>query len=701
MSINVITIDRHSPYLQEVVELGTRNSSTLGFLPEKAFIEQAQKKKILVAFDEKKRLLGYLLYGINRKEVLAYITHLCVKPSERHRGIAKTLFNELRKLTKDVYRGIRVHCRRDYTIANKVWPKLGFIPRGEKPGRSKHGTRLTIWWFDHNHPNLFTYAANQPTTKLQVVIDANVFYDLQCPVNSANTQSHYLQVDWLQETIELCLTNEIFIEINRQEDHVKRQKARNFVSEFKMLSTSDDNLDTIRKALMPVFPKLESEQDQSDLNQLSRSIAAKVQFFVTRDNPLRKRVADYVYEKFGMRVMRPADLIINQDELLRETEYQPAKLAGSQIYINRPQTGQSDELVSAFYFRTKETKAIFRQKLLPLLADPHSYQLNIVGDADTTLGLIAYGRQENYILDIPLLRISEGSLAPTLARHLIFNAIVTAATEKRHITRITDHYLSDEIIESLRENGFISADNSWIKLNLSLVATSQQLLSHLKLLGVRFVEISNYFAQLKQTLETAIHEKNTQTLLQVERALWPVKIIDAEIPTYIIPILPVWAMHLFDSNISTQDLFGADPNLILRLENIYYRSSSSKILSSPARILWYVSKGKSTYQGIQSIRAYSYLDEVFIDKPKVLYSRFKRFGVYKWKDVFEVTKHNIHKEIMAFRFGHTEMLPFPIPFKELQKIWREKTGKRLSLQSPVKIPSEQFWNFYKVGLHIQ
>ena len=703
MSIEVITIDKRSPYLEDVIELGTENSDTLGFLPKKAFIEFAGKKQILVATDQKKNFLGYLLYGINRKEILVYITHLCVKESERGKGSAKALFNRLKELTQGAYRGIRIHCRRDYEIASKVWPQLGFIAVSEKSGRSKHGSTLTKWWFDYNQPNLLTFISKQQTQKLRVVIDANVFYDFQCPIDSVNKQSHFLQVDWLQENVELCLTSEIFNEINRQEDQTKRDEARKFAHQhFTILSVPDDEFKKIRNQLRPFFSKEIKEideQDISDLNQLARSIAATVQFFITRDHRLRKRVVDHIYETFGVRIMQPADFIVNQDEFVREAEYQPVRLAGSRIRSQRIHGGQRDCLEEIFYIGEQEKKSEFGRKLSQYLADPRTFQANSIQEANTQLALIVYGRQKEQELDIPLLRIVKSSLSATLARYLVFSAVVISALEKRKVTKVTDCCLSDEIIDALQENGFFLVDGIWIKVNLPCILSAKDLSATLLSFNSQFSGIEQYVHELLTVLNTTSIEKNTQTLLRLEKALWPVKITDLDIPAFVIPIKPIWAMHLFDENISTQDLFGGNPNLILQLENVYYRASSPKVLSAPARILWYVSEGE--YQGVKSIRACSYLDEVLIDKPKALFSRFKRLGVFEWKDVSDVAKNDVNREIMAFRFSNTEILSHPIFIDEVRRIWKEQAGKSFQPQTPVSIPKQRFFDLYAKGLQVQ
>ena len=693
-------VNEESPYLKEVMKLARANAGTLGFLPKGAFVNYAAHNQILIAIDGKKNVLGYLLYGTSRKKMLAYIVHLCVKQSQRGKGVARALFDELKKITKDAYRGIRVHCRRDYD-ASRFWPILGFRAISEMPGRSKQGTTLTIWWFDHEHPTLFTFADAQRTrSKLKVPIDANVFYDLAEPPMPENEESLSLLADWLQENIELCLTSEIFNEIDRQDNEVKRKRTKAFAHTFVPLPSPDDAFQRICRDLRGFFPERMDTSDKSDLRQLARAIAADAQFFITRDEPLLK-MAEPIYEDFGIHIMRPADLIIHQDALIREVEYQPARLAGSQVKIELVHSSQGALLQDTFRAPQEETKAAFRQRLQPCLAAPHTFETDIVQSADQPLALIIHGCQNPCELEIPVFRMVQSSLSPTLARHLILRSVLLSSGEGRVLTKVTDPYLSDDAIDALQEIGFVFTGGFWIKASLPVVETVEELSSRLATLSTDFPQASQYFHQMADTLKTIHSAGNIRTMLQVERSLWPAKLTDIDIPAFVIPIRPEWAMHLFDPYIASQDLFGGEPSLIFNVENVYYRASRPKVLSAPARILWYVSSGRGKYQGTMSIRASSYLDEVVIGKPKALFSQFRRLGIYRWEDVFNVAKRQVGQDIMAFRFSNTEVFSTPISRDDLQEIWREETGGKFHIQAPISISKQRFFRLYKMGVQTQ
>ena len=637
-------------------------------------------------------------YNINQKGKFVSIVHLCVEPSHRQKGVAKALVDYFKKITRDeFFQGIRIHCRRDYKV-NDVWPKFGFNALDEKHGRSKQGSTLTVWWFDHGHPTLFTLADEQKIgSKLPVVIDANIFYDLQkSPQSASEKESHSLLAGWLN--IKLHLTPEIYNEINRHKNEIKRKSGREFIKKFKVLPSPDDEFQKTCEQLRHFFPKKQiSDSYESDLRQLARSIATNMPFFVTRDEALQKKSED-IHKIFGMHIISPSYLITYQDELMRNIEYQPVKLAGK-INIKRVNSEQIVLLENQFHVLQWKTKAQFKQQLQAYLAEPHIFETSIIQSAGQLLALIVYGRKNKHELEIPVFRFMRNSLSATLARRLVLNTILDSSAEGRVLTKVTDLNLSDEMIDALREHGFVLINNHWIKASLQIVGTAKKLAAELTAIGNNLPQITQYATQMTEAIEMAL-SKNHRGLLDIERSLWPTKITDVDIPTFVVPIQPDWAMQLFDFNLAKQDLFGGEPSIILKVENVYYRAShpSPKELAAPARILWYVSKGKGNYQGTMSIRACSYLDEVVIDKPKALFSRFKRLGVYEWKDVFETADQNLDKDIMAFRFSHTEIFNHPIHRTELKEIWKQESSVNFHLQNPIFISNPLFFHLYHKGV---
>ncbi len=113
-------------------------------------------------------------------------------------------------------------------------------------------------------------------------------------------------------------------------------------------------------------------------------------------------------------------------------------------------------------------------------------------------------------------------------------------------------------------------------------------------------------------------------------------------------------------------------------------------------MLWYVSDDRR-YPESKAIRACSHIDEVLIGTPKLLYSRFRRLGIYQWDDVLGTAKRRIDEVIMAFRFSRTELFERPVSWKSLQATLHTHMGMRSQVQSPMKIPESCFLDLYEQG----
>ena len=96
-----------------------------------------------------------------------------------------------------------------------------------------------------------------------------------------------------------------------------------------------------------------------------------------------------------------------------------------------------------------------------------------------------------------------------------------------------------------------------------------------------------------------------------------------------------------------------------------------------------------------SIKACSQLEEVIEGKPKDLFRRFQRLGIYEWKDVYAAAKNDITNDISAFRFRMTERFKRPVDAKAIAAL-----GIRGRIQSPRRISDSQFTAIYKLGCNL-
>ncbi|MEH2212228.1 GNAT family N-acetyltransferase [Nostoc sp.] len=691
--IKIEEIDDKSPYLPAVIELWGLNRTTLGFFPKGAFADRAKDRQILVALDPQAGCIGYLLYRHSYDRIT--IVHLCVDGEYQNKKVARLLVNHLKQITQEKYTGIGLNCRRDYNLAG-MWSKLGFVPQYEKEGKSKDKKLLTFWWFDHGHQNLFSNThIHKLESKLCVVIDANIFFNLYRDEDSSNEESRLLLADWLEPELELCITDEIFNYISLVNDDKERESQRQLAKSFVSLPCLSKSLDEICQNLQKVIYPKNIIFSELDLRHLARAIASESHVFISNKKELLD-IADKIYDKFRLSILTLNELLIQLDELRNKPDYQPVRLAGTLLKQVPVKRGQEDFLTNYFTcINQGETKTGFQQQLRRFLAEVDKFVCYIVIEGENQpLALFVYGKHKKNELEVPLLRVGNNHLSATLARHLIFQSVLYSANEHRQFTRITDLSLDETVITAIQEDNFIRVHNGWLKINLAVAETASQLSIRLATLASNLGQEYNFCIQIADSLNTNNLTTDVQVSANIERFLFPGKIIDAEIPNFIIPIKPRWAQDLFDSNLARQTLFGSKIELAFNREAVYYRSvRNSRGLKAPCRIIWYVSQGDyNSYCGISSVRACSFLDEIIIDQPKNLYQRFQRLGVYKLTDIMNVSQDK-DGNIMAIRFSNTELFKYPINLKQVQKI----INKKESFQSACKITNDFFKKLYNLG----
>jgi ribosomal protein S18 acetylase RimI-like enzyme len=96
--VRVIVVPADDQLVSDLVILADRASDTLGFLPRQVFQEAARKRTLLAAVQGKK-LCGYALFGLPQQYIR--LTHLCIAPEFRGRGVARGLITEISRLHPD------------------------------------------------------------------------------------------------------------------------------------------------------------------------------------------------------------------------------------------------------------------------------------------------------------------------------------------------------------------------------------------------------------------------------------------------------------------------------------------------------------------------------------------------------------------------------------------------------------------------
>ncbi len=561
--------------IAQAVVLGDLNKRTLGFLPHKAY-DQAAAAGTLLAFVEDGQVVAYALYSLPRQVVR--LTHLCVSAEVQGRGLARLLIDAISERHEDRF-GITLKCRNDYE-ANTIWPRLQFEKQGEVPGRSRQRYPLSIWWRDHGHPALFSAA--ESLGLVRVMLDVNVFADLESSYQrSEQRESGALTGDWLADQVDLVVSSELEAEIARHPDPAERERQLRAARKYLTVRTQARALDAAAAQITGLMLKNNGTDlsadpgDVSDVRHLAAAWLTGTTVIATRDQRFIQWSAA-VADTTGVRVMRPSDVVLQLDELARAQEYRPAQLEDTQYELAAVRSRQEDDVLLFMQDSKGERKSGYQAMIRGLLADGPRWNRLILRDPRGEPVAFLVAGMDDVQLAVPVLRVRSHQLAETVIRQLLFYLRKQACAAGRNIIRITDPMLSDPVSRAIREEGLVRDQGGWVGFTIQACGTAAAVDARLnRAASAAGLQVPPLTGGLSAAIAA-----------DLERTLWPAKITDSGLPSFLIPIRPEYSADLFGV---PETLMPRSSTLGLSREHVYYRSPRPRVVTAPARLLWYAS----------------------------------------------------------------------------------------------------------------
>lgn len=664
--------------IEGAIALGDQNSKTLGFMPHEVY-KQAAATSTLVAVVTDGKIIAYALYSLPGYSVK--LKHLCVSKQFRKHGLARLLVENISERHGD-RTGISLLCRTDYP-ENKMWPHLGFKRTGTKSGRGYKRMELTAWRLDHGHPDLFS--TSDSFGPLRVMIDLDVFADIESTYERIEYEESGALTDiTLVDQIELVISSELNVEIRRIPSGSEREHQLQAARKYSVIRNDPRAIERTAARFTALVaaaggPDLSGNPAHiSDVRHLAEAYLAGVTVLATRDDEFIKWAAGIISET-EVRVMRPSDVVLHVDALARVQEYQPARLEQTQYTLARVAARAEAELLPFLRIEQGEKKADYLALTRRLLAQGQRVDPIVLRDPRREPIAIFITRVDGNEFTVPLLRINYKRLEDTVIRQMLFYIRKQAVASRISIIRITDPHVGSSAVQAMREDGFIHHGNSWIGFTIASCGSAADVDAQLS----RSASIIGF------NLQPLRPELSAPIAADLERRLWPAKIIDSELQSFLIPIKPVWAT----------DLFGYPPGLLFRpntlgisREHVYYRSPHPNREQAPARLLWYAS-GTERRGGVAAVIACSRLEEVIIAKPEDLHRQFRHLGVWKQEHVATAARNGLAR---CLRFADTEIFPTPVPLHRLRALGR-RHQREFALQSPELIPPDLFAAIYQEG----
>jgi GNAT superfamily N-acetyltransferase len=670
----VSTRDRQA--LDQIIALGDRSRKTLGFMPRGGFIQAADSRTLLAAIRDD-HVAGYALFSLPRQVVR--LTHLCVGEGVRGTGVARRLVDAISEKHADRF-GITLKCRNDYP-ASGLWPRLGFEAQGEVKGRGRERKPLTIWWRDHGHPSLFS--APEALGLLRVSIDLNVFLDLESGAGLRDTSaSRALTDDWLADQVELVVASELAVELARLPAGPEKERQHRAARKYPQLVADARAVDALAERVTEYVRKTQGvsldgdSADQSDVRHLVEASLSGVTVLASNDEKLREWAGKTVGIT-SVQVMHPSDVILHVDELSRAQAYRPVQLQDTRWQLAPVRSQTEVELLTFTHGTQGERKSDYLRLIRRIAAGGRQWTRTVLrSPQDKPIAFYASGPAGDE-LTVPIFRVAAQDLEQTVTRQILFRLRDQARRDGCSVLRITEPNLAGETQRIIREDGFLKLGDDWLALVINACGPAA-------VIDERVSTAANRLGLVLPTLRPSL---SAVIAADLERTLWPAKITDSLLPSYLVPIRPAWAGDLF----GIRPTLTPRPNMLgLSREHVYYRSPTPRT-AAPARLLWYVTDARRG--GVTSVIGCSRLEESLLGKPAVLFQQFRHLGVWDLDNIKKAAKANGAE---ALRFADTEIFEREISLRRLKQIAAEHCHA-LTLRSRQKIDADLFAAIYQEG----
>lgn len=665
-------------YVDQIQQLGDKNRARLGFLCAPVFEQMAHDGKIYCAVENKK-VLGYVMFRYNQRTNRIILVHVCVDQQYRNTGIAKEMI-ELVIGNFPFARSIEASCRRDYKL-DKFWKKNGFHVAGERPGRSLSGSVLTIWQRQIQTVNLLTLSQQaEAGDKITVVLDTSVVIEL-CDIPDSSASC--LHDEYISDYVTYMLTPECWDELNQKSEDKIRKKHLEYAGLYQRTVISESFEQILSELQQRVDPH---HAHEADIRHLAHCITNNVDVFVTNDQWLCNQ-RETLKKEYLLDILHPEELYATIDERVDAASYLSRSLTGSR-YAESPLKTEDIGIASELAVRANQKKKDFAHWLRETLSSV-TEDVYIIRQDEVIVGLYALHISDHFF-ELSQLLLSDKTVGPAIRRVLtetiVENCVRKISTNTSAVTALLIPFdIGMNNTDILSRYHFWKTQRGYIKFVLGGSCEKDKALQLVS--SYLHARESNLVTEEEKEsiLEEYRHISNVSPV-EFEELLAPIILTDLDIPNWIIPIHPEYAVRLFDNELANMNpsfLPNEHEYAALSSVNSYY-TRTRKNFVTPCRIFWYVTKSDA-YIESGAIRAVSTMLSTDVGTKKQLFSQHKKYGVLEWREMDQVAAED---KLRVFTFGNTRLLPRSVSLGELRKIAAEHTKKELQLQGPNRISSD-------------
>jgi ribosomal protein S18 acetylase RimI-like enzyme len=296
-------------YLSEIRALADADKEALGFLPEAAYREAVEKRRLIAMLAESDGVTlvaGFVLFsGVFPN---ARIQQVVVKPDHRRRRLGSRLVNSVvAQLEVSGYMGITAAVADELSVAQGFYEANGFRERRAKPGGLARGRTIILRARDLETENLFSVLepsgdASPSTIDLGLrlrgarpaplyAIDLNVMFDVVKDRRQPRSEAaRRLIAAALAHQIRFAIAPEFIVELERTTKEADADPVLQLARQLPRLPIVDRGqvqplADTIHTIVFvePHSPQAHTPQALSDARHLAEAALAGASGYVTSD----------------------------------------------------------------------------------------------------------------------------------------------------------------------------------------------------------------------------------------------------------------------------------------------------------------------------------------------------------------------------------------------------------------------------------
>ena len=409
--------------------------------------------------------------------------------------------------------------------------------------------------------------------------------------------------------------------------------------------------------------------------------------------------AHEILAQTGLRVQRPSEIIAEIDSVIRSDLYQYRELQNTGVERHRVSKIGDIDIERFTNYRLGETVKQFTSLLDGALSLPTKFEIQHLRDSrKQSLALVVVESADDKVRAIKRIRIAK-KLAGTRLGNVLTEMIAcqplgAATSSSRLLIQLDDPCVEPFMQAKMQRRGFLSSKNKIWRVALPGIWNRDSLTECLNAFVADHglpIECANNLLELAERCES---EGSAQLASELECFIMPGKINFGFLPTFVIPIEPVWAQELFDHRIWRYPLLEMDTKLVLNPDSVYYKKPRNSPKGNFCRILWYVSGPAK--KGGNRITACSVMTKGVHGIVKDLFREYRRLGVFEWKHLMNHFKSPT-AEAFAIEFTNTELFPNPIRLDDVNNILVKAGMKRQLFPSALEINPVAFQELYRLA----